>query len=679
MKKIASSGSILIKTWVAFAGISSMLVSTLIGQQTFWTPKQPPVVSYSMTVNIDVAKDLISGSATISFINTGNSPLTHVALEWPRTERYSLIVSQGDDILEPINPLNTSQEPILIKLSREAGINQNVEIKVRFSRNGFVKGDSERIYLADKWYPRIWWDGVPVADRYSVALKYPDGYTVAATGKLSDTDKRYEVDRARFFAVYLGKNELSMTADAGGVKLTVVYPETGEKVANTSFSILQQAIPFFIKKYGFFPFSYLNVIPGDKMGPWGGYNFAPGIAVIHGMEHFTKKSVNFWKWISVHELCHHYWGECVFDNKTPSWLWIGLGIYADQSFLKHIGLDYQIYTGFQSQYFYAGVKKHFDTTLDISPDYFEALDDEFDWNNTVKHGKSYTVIKALEIVIGMEGMDQVMQKCMDNYRWAPLTIDDFQKIAEEVSMQNLTWFFDQWVKSSKYLSILVSDSSSIPTDKGYLTTIKFSNPGDVKMMVPVKVHFKDGSSQTMKTDRISSNPVLTFTSNSALDRIELDPDHQLPVFKDTVCPTPKQLDRIVSRLPYTDLGDDVFRPYELAKLVNSPISSTWFGLGIRFYDGGLLEQCKECFSKAAGLGDTGKDTSMIFKSNSWLGLVMDEFGNRNEAINFYRKALASKSEGSFIYSQFNLAVDKKYIEERLVKPYPGMKRVYQIK
>lgn len=648
--------------------LTSMLRAT--AQDTaFRVPAEPPSADYRLHISIDIDKNRIQGYGDITFANTGSIPLHSVAFDWPCTDHYTLDVRQGDTPLSSLSSRRTSLDPAIYTLTAPLQSGETCALHVRFSRERFFEGDSDRVYLQTRWYPKLWWDGIPLPEIYAVSLDYPGDYTIAVTG-CRDGKGVYHAANLHQFSVYMGRQQKMLREKVAGVQLSVIYPAKGDTVAQTAFRMLKDAIPFFKKQYGFFPFPYLNVIPGSSRGPWGGYNFAPGIAVIHGMEYYAKRPSGFWEWISIHELCHHYWGECVYDDDYPSWLWIGLGIYADQSYMRHAGNSYPVYSGFRNQYFYSGVLKHRNTTLDVPSEQYELYD--FDWNNTVKHGKGFTVMSALESVLGPETMKLIMQKCLDNYRWKVLDVDDFRKIAEQISGRNLRWFFRQWGESNAFLSVSIADSLCTPVAGGFETTIRLSYDGPLRMDIPVQMQFADSSVQRAVFTRAVKDPSLTFFSQAEPVGLHLDPDHRLPPLRIPVPPDSASLVLCIAQLPYTDVGEDALQPYEDAVRLQIRDASAWFGLGLRLYESGDLERAMESFMRTAVCGEAAGDTLKLVQGLCWQGMIHDQRGERKQALAMYRRVLSFNYEFGMTSSQFGLSIDNAWIEERLRTPWKGI-------
>lgn len=649
--------------------ILAFFASPLKAQSAYYVPSSVPQVHYDLSVDINVEEDVINGSGRMILQNAGQYPLSQIVIDWPQTETSELELYQNGKKLSLINPGPSSQESRVYALNKDIAAGQKLEVQVDFKRMDFIGDDTEQIYLSGNWYPEIWRDGMPKTDSYSVKVNYPSAYQIAATGIEKNEKNRFEVDHARFFAVYLGKNQKMLSETVTGVQLRVLYPDDGEEVGQIAFDMSKRAMAFFVETYGFFPFPYYYVIPGSTRGPWGGYNFAPGMGVVHGMNHFKKKSENFWNWITVHELCHHYWGEYVLDGDQATWLWIGLGIYADETFLDHIEMDYPIYRNFHERYFYQGVQKYHNTTLAITAEFHEEMSQLYDWNNTSKHGKGYTVIKALESVIGKENMQVLSDQLLCKYAWKPLNTSDFQSEVEAIVGEKLDWFFNQWVRSNKYLEVALKDSSCVKQNDAYLCTLTIEYTGSLMMPVPVRVNFTDDTHVDLKTNRFNRIQQLTCTGSAPLKSVQIDPEQQLPLFPEKVQLSAAAVEKIVLALPYTDVGTKANKPYQMAVEIDSDRIRTWFHLGLRLYESGNMEKSFDSYKRAHDLALEQEDHNMMVVTKCWMGIIHDKCSRRDKALECYRAASKLNYQGTHRFSQFNLAINQAWIEERLEKPY----------
>ena len=254
---------------------------------------------------------------------------------------------------------------------------------------------------------------------------------------------------------------------------------------------------------------------------------ATSIVAVHGMEQFDSMPKLHWQWITAHEIGHQYWGEYVL-SKDPDdafdWLMIGLGIYADREYVRARGLGLNKHRAIMNRYI-KGVQSGLDTTIALSPEQRSKI--RFDFNNIVKHGKSFSVISALDCVLGKKVFGRLYRNCLKEFAGRRLGINDFKAVCEKETGQDLGWFFDQWVNSNKFLSYDISSQSCKKQVGHYIWQVEVKCLGDLKMPVPVVAYFEDGTSQSRFTDRLLYVNVLEFKSKSPLKEVRLDPNAAL--------------------------------------------------------------------------------------------------------------------------------------------------------
>jgi len=98
-------------------------------------------------------------------------------------------------------------------------------------------------------------------------------------------------------------------------------------------------------------------------------------------------------------------------------------------------------------------------------------------------------------------------------------------------------------------------------------------------------------------------------------------------------------------------------------------ASTWFTLGIKLFTNGYNDQAYKSFSNA-----TDSSFAICFASYVWMGHIKDIQNQRKEAIIFYQKALTLYPGFPMQHDQWNLIIDKTWIEERMKTPFLGVKQ-----
>jgi tetratricopeptide (TPR) repeat protein len=627
-------------------------------ERSFYTPTDPPSSRYVIDARIGDGGKAIEGRETISLNNSGRNPLGIVAFDWNIGSLSSLEVSTAGRQIFPADSSSPGpqQRPIFVRLPKPLAPGDGIQLNVSFSlKTGSSEGRAE--FLSSNWYPRLWWDGLEHHDAFSVKLDVPEGTTVAASGRFDPKTGRYEAAAARTFGLCLATGLKTATREAAGVLITSYFTDKGAKAAAICLETAADAVRFYREWLGFYPFPFLNIIPGDR-GRWGGYPVATGIVAIHGLETYVDgESPRYWQHITSHEIGHEYWSEWVLDPDDPATLWIALGIFADSEFMTVRGYDPDRRAEWMGNYINA-IPMYYDTTLAAPPDREEAV--KFDFNNTVIHSKGPAAIFALESVLGRDMFLRIYKRCLRDFGGRRLGWRNFQAVAETESGQNLDWFFAAWVRSNQYLCYRI-DSKETRADGhgGFTTEVRVKRLGTMSMPVPVQAVFEDGSIEVARTDRTRAVTLLTFKSRSPLRDVMIDPEKR---WARVEAPIPTISKAAAAKLAFgwdSNTASDVY-----AALKSEPIKTAqiWYRLGVDLYGAGHLDDAADCFMRVESLD---ADRLWKFGALAWLGILDDLKGRRTTALASYQAALAIDPGKPLRHDQFRIIIDRAWLEERL--------------
>lgn len=656
------------KTWLFnFMIMSLAFIQEANARQKFWVPAGPPQAHYKIEARIALP-DTVEGKETIAFTNTLSKPIESLAFDWTINDSRSIELSLDGKPLTILNTEKTPQipSPLFYELPEAVRPGSKIRISVKFSAADLMPGDTKEIKLID-WYPRLWWDGLPVHDSFEVKLDIPSGYALAASGHLNKKTGYLENDGVKTFGIYLGKDLKTEEREVEGVRIVSLFTEKGSECARLCLKTAADVVGFYKSWLGFYPFKFLHIVPGAAM-PMGGYPFASGIVVVHGQEQFDKRPLIFWKWITAHEIGHQYWGEYVMDNDTPSWLWIGMGIYADREYALFKGLGMETHTGLMSRYL-SGARNRLDTTVDIPPAQLRKI--KYDFNNIVIHGKGYSIISALECVLGKETFERIYRRCLKDYRGKSLGYKEFWRVSEQESGENLNWFFDQWLRSNNYLCFQIVSQESVKEGGKYVSTVKVECLGSLEMPVPVKAVFEDGLSQVKFTNRFFRVNSLRFESKAKLKEAVLNPDKKLAMLEAPLPTLPEELLEMISQLAWTGSGEKALRAYEKAKSLKLDDAGSWFKLGLTLFDGGYYRESFEAFQRVTELNPPQVNR---FSSLVWMGHLKDLEGSREEALKYYNEALKYDTGQTLRHDQWGMRINRQWIEDRLKTPFKWGKK-----
>ena len=306
----------------------------------------------------------------------------------------------------------------------------------------------------------------------------------------------------------------------------------------------------------------------------------------------------------------------------------------------------------------SGVKQGFDTTMDVTQEQESAI--EWDFNNTVQHGKSAAMLDALESAIGAGTFESLYRRCLKEYAGKQLGWREFQRVAELQSGQDLGWFFEGWVRSSDSAAYRIAGKECSPVGSEFDCRVQVERTGGMRMPVTVAVRFEDGSEQRTQTERLADMDELRFWAKAPLKDVVIEPDSAVALVEAPV--TPAKLRAKIRQMPWTGAGPAALDAYRQARELKIDDVGTNSKVAMLLYDGRYYREALEAMTQL-------DKTDWRFAALVWQGHVLDLLGRRAEAIARYQEALKMPGSPSHRHGQYNMTIDKQWVEERLKTPF----------
>ncbi len=672
--KIMSLSSVFVTGLVLSFGLSNCSnggeAPSIAAGDTFWVPTLPPRAGYKIECKADLEQGRLHCKQEIRFKNDANRPMSRLAMNWSWREFGALEIEANGKKIFPIpanqQPTDISLIPFVLPEPLNPGEEITLQCQFEVTRPG---GEVPSQMAITGWYPRLWW-GFETYDGYEVKVDLPSDseYMLEASGRFEEDTGYYQIDGARSFGLFLAQGMKQAEAKAGEVLVRSLYTPKAEACAKLLLTTAVDVINFYRKRFGFYPFQSLTIVPGGDR-PAGGYPVATGIVAIHGQEQMSERAKSHWQWITAHEIGHQYWGEYVMEKDSPGWLWIGLGIYADREYFRAKGFPPDHHRALMNRYL-NGVSLDLDTTVARPPEQVAGIG--FDHNNIVIHGKGYSIISALSCVLGEKVFDRIYRKCLEQFAGRRMGADEFQAVCETGSGQNLDWFFDQWVRSNRSLSYKIVSSESIEQNGRYSTEVRIERLGDLEMPVPVQARFKDGTSQLGFTDRLLKTNILRFDSETPVEDVQLDPEHNLAMMSRDLSASLKDaksqdVAQLVLDLSWTNVGPQALEVFQAAKSSDMAGDLQWLKLGLVLYDAKYYHEALEAFRRSEELATDG--SIYKFPAIVWQGHLLDLSERRKEALVCYRKALENDMGDFMDHDQYQMRINRAWVEKRLKEPF----------
>jgi len=175
---------------------------------------------------------------------------------------------------------------------------------------------------------------------------------------------------------------------------------------------------------------------------------------------WMPKGVRMLEMVTIHEFGHGYWYGIVGSNEfEEAWLDEGINSYSEAEAMDHY------YGADRSMIDLAGVKIGeipFQRLNVIGSGRFDPIE-KFSWEYV--SGSSYSLnvyqkaslmMQTLERWLGEDVMSRVMKTYYERWKFRHPTAVDFVRVAEEVSGQDLAWFFNQVLYSPDKLDYAVT-------------------------------------------------------------------------------------------------------------------------------------------------------------------------------------------------------------------------------
>ena len=140
---------------------------------------------------------------------------------------------------------------------------------------------------------------------------------------------------------------------------------------------------------------------------------------------------------------------------------------------------------------------------------------------TLVYSKGERVIEMLGLVVGQETLDSIFHTYYRTWRFRNPHIRDFQKVCEQVSGQDLDWFFRQWLYTDWTADYAIHKVEK--TDRG--VRVQVENRGDIEMTIDVRVVTPEGP-VTKRLERGKRR--LLFPGITQVKQVILDPDDVIP-------------------------------------------------------------------------------------------------------------------------------------------------------
>lgn len=391
----------------------------------------------------------------------GYSEITQVELagEQARTALQYSLQGEGDTILRVVlpEPLKPQQQVVL-------GLTYKVVIPPAGERFGYGEKNINMgnwypvaaVYDADGWnLDKYYSVGDPFysdASDYSVTIKAPAAYTIAASGALKEEKPEgdskswsFSAEDMRDFA-FIASDEFLVAEGKAGSTIVKSYFYKGHEIkGKEALEYGIRSLEVFNSSFGQYPYPTYSVVETEFPS---GMEY-PGLVYINAKYYENDFKGDNLLLTTVHETAHQWWyGVVGNDQIDEAWLDEGFATYSEGVFTeKEYGKgNAELYYEYLEDAAKEDIRtKTYDGVILKSLDKYKNWDD---YGPAVYTGGA-VLLSEIRKQVGDKTFYDIMKSYYQEYSFRNATTEDFLKVCEEVSGKDFDELFNRHLSSLK--------------------------------------------------------------------------------------------------------------------------------------------------------------------------------------------------------------------------------------
>jgi aminopeptidase N len=601
------------------------------------------VDAYAIDAEVSPNAQTLSAKATVRFVPLDDNTAS-VSFELNNALNVSRVV---DDKGKQI-PASRNQQDFTVRLNFEAPLPKGQPVTITFYYDGRLSGQEDSPVYGIKFaaiqpdfaylmYPARWF---PVSgyttDRFAANMRItvPTGYTVIASGletRQAAADKiayEFKFERPSFpgnFAVVKG-NPVKVQSE--GVNTSLYFRGPEAPMAQAYGEETGKVMSYFTGMYGLPPYANLTVVETEAGAPNG---FAgPGLVFLSprgiGREPNGKLLAN--------EISRQ-WFEVLVSPATRNHLWLtsGLAAYSELLWTEHLNGPGAL----QSQLRDTMVEG---LTIDNVPVIQAARLEDYSpelWALTGSKGAA--VLHMLRYVIGDDKFFQALKAYAQQHAWKSASTEDFRKVVETVSGQDLGYFFIEWIESSGAPEFK-PEWTIFRTQKGFRVMGKIAQDLDTfRMPVDLKIE-TEGNPEEKRVDVVGTSSEFSVDTFGKPKSVTIDPNNRVLRYSNQVR-VAVAIRRGEEFMELSEFGE-ALQEYQKALTTNRTSSLAHYRIAEVYKLQNNYQSAANEFREALS-GDLDPKWTEVWAHIN-LGQIFDITGQRERAVNEYNLAIRTKDD-----------------------------------
>jgi len=568
----------------------------------------PPIASYNIKVKLDPKDKKLLGKEILTFKNTSKKSADTLFLHlYPNAFQSDTTIFMKESLFPDrvkkkeeyrgymeINKINLNSGydltkdkiidetimklPLPESLPPQDTISLEIEFVVKLPQIFVRMGYWGRNFVIGQWFPKMavleedgYWNAHEYHasseffsdfGTYDVSITLPLEYIVGATGYLQeekinqDSTKTlvYHAGDVHDFVWVAGPDYLTSKRMVDGIELIFLYKPEHKKKVERILDAAEFALKYYSSTFGDYHYKKF-VIADAEIGFGGGAMEYPMFITISPSELSTDK-INLDELILFHEIAHQWWYGMVASNEfEEAWLDEGFSVYSERKALEEkFGITanlvnlWGIKIGDKDL---AKVGYLLDPQSDITVKNSWEFQDFLSYRANVYY-KASLLLQTLENLLGEEKMKELLKEYFQRYKFKHPKTDDFIQLANEISGEDLTPFFSQFLFGTGVCDYQVENIKSTPVKKEgkesqdtvrqahrpeqsrrtefvqiFETEVLLKRKGEIKIPVEVLIELENGEKIKRAWDGQERWYKIKFETKSKIESAIIDPENKI--------------------------------------------------------------------------------------------------------------------------------------------------------
>ncbi len=599
------------------------------------------VENYNIDAEIQPATQALIATAEVRFTPLDNN-VSAASFELNNALNVSKVVDGKGAV---INDTRNTQD-FTVRLSFDPPLPKGQPATAKFIYEGRLSGSEDSPVYGIKFaaihpdyafllYPARWF---PIngytTDRFTADLHItvPAGFQVLGSGLDTHQENAGKVvysfhfDHPSFPGSIAVVHDPGAKASSEGVTTTLYFRDEEKSMAQQYGDTIGQMMSLFTGDFGLPPVANLAVVETEAGAP-NGYA-APGLIFLnpHAIGHQvgTKLLAN--------QISRQWW-EILVSPATRNHLWLtnGLAAYSEMLWTEHTAGPGALEAQFRDDAVEA-------LTVDNVPIIQSARMEDYSpelW--ALSGSKGAAVLHMLRFVIGDQAFMQTLKEYATRYSWKSANTEDFKNVAQNVSKQDLGYFFIQWIESSGAPEFKL-EYTIYRTQKGFRVMGKVAQDLDTfRMPVDLKIE-TEGNPEEKRVEVVGTSSEFTVDCFGKPKNVIIDPDRRLLRYSNQV----RTAVAIRRGEQFMEVGEfaDALKEYQKALENNRNSSMAHYRIAEVYFQQNNYQSAANEFRDA--LNDDLEPKWIEVWARIHLGMIFDISGQRDRAVNEYNLAVRTK-------------------------------------